>query len=97
MFNNILKEEIDFVTKGSGLSLLSIVNRSVAVEEQLSNPLSGSSYINMPEYIKNNKAVINVKNTDDKCFKYAILTKFNNHQDNKHNFKVLEKKICYKF
>jgi len=40
------------------------------------NPLRGSTYIDLPTFIKNKKAVINVKNNDNKCFKYAILNKF---------------------
>jgi hypothetical protein len=36
-------------------------------------PLSGSSYINLPDWIKNKKATINIKNDDQKCFKYCML------------------------
>ena len=32
----------------------------------------GGSYIDSPEWLKNNKATINPKNNDDKCFQYAI-------------------------
>ncbi|KAE9523040.1 hypothetical protein AGLY_016671 [Aphis glycines] len=34
----------------------------------------GSSYIPLPENIKNKHAIINVKNEDDKCFLWAILS-----------------------
>ena len=37
-------------------------------------PLKGSSYTELPEEIKNKKACINVKNKDNKCFKWAILS-----------------------
>jgi hypothetical protein len=36
-------------------------------------PLSGSSYIDLPQWIKSKKACINIKNEDDKCFKYCML------------------------
>jgi hypothetical protein len=36
-------------------------------------PLSGSSYIELPEWINNEKATINIKNEDQKCFKYFML------------------------
>ena len=32
----------------------------------------GGSYINSPEWLKNKKATINPKNSDDKCFQYAL-------------------------
>lgn len=38
-------------------------------------PLEGSSYIELPPYIKNKKAVINIKNEDNLCFAYSVLTR----------------------
>ena len=37
------------------------------------NPLKGSSYIDLPKWIKDKKAIINIKNRDDKCFLWCIL------------------------
>ena len=37
-------------------------------------PLKGSSYVELPEVIKNKKACINVKNKDNKCFKWSLLS-----------------------
>ncbi len=34
--------------------------------------LSGSSYIELPKWIYNKKATINIKNEDQKCFKYCL-------------------------
>ena len=44
----------------------------------------GSSYIELPEWIKNKKACINIKNDDDRCFEWAILSYFhyNNYNRN---------------
>jgi len=36
-------------------------------------PLKGSSYIPTPERISKTKSVINIKNEDQKCFKYCLL------------------------
>lgn len=36
-------------------------------------PLVGGTFIKLPKWIENKKAVINPKNDDEKCFKYAIL------------------------
>ena len=37
----------------------------------------GESYINSPEWLKNQKATINSKNHDDKCVKYALIVALN--------------------
>ena len=36
-------------------------------------PLKGSSYLPLPDWLKNKKAIINMKNKDDKCFIWSIL------------------------
>ena len=36
-------------------------------------PIYGSFYIDLPQKIKRKQAIINVKNTDNKCFQWAIL------------------------
>ena len=35
-------------------------------------PLRGGSYIPLPAAVKNMKAVVNVKNTDDRCLRWAL-------------------------
>ena len=37
------------------------------------NPTKGSSYIPLPDWISSKKAIINIKNEDDKCFLWCIL------------------------
>ena len=44
----------------------------------------GGSYIYSPDWIKKKKATINLKNTDDKCFRYAV-TVASNHGEIKWN------------
>jgi len=94
MFNKLLREEQEFLLKGSNWSLKSIDVLQLRIN--FVNPLRGGTYLDLPKYIKVKKAVINVKNNDDKCFKYAILSKFNNCSNkayfNKKYFKMLEKK-----
>lgn len=36
------------------------------------NPLFASSYIRLPKSIENKRAVLNIRNNDDKCFAYAV-------------------------
>ena len=37
------------------------------------NPAKGSSYISLPNWISNKKAIVNIQNKDDKCFLWCIL------------------------
>ena len=37
----------------------------------------GGSYIDSPDWIKKKKTTINPKNTDDKCFQYAVTVALN--------------------
>jgi hypothetical protein len=37
--------------------------------------LGGSSYSSLSAFIENKKATINIRNTDDECFKYSVLVK----------------------
>ena len=47
------------------------------------NPLKASSYIDLPESIKNKQACVNVQNNDDeKCFVWAILSAEKNIKNN---------------
>ena len=42
------------------------------------------SYIDSPEWLKNKKATINPKNSDDKCFQYAITAALNHENVQSH-------------
>jgi len=58
---------------GSGWFLLSIDD--FVVHSVRYNPLIGSSYIELPKFVLDKKACINVKNEDDEmCFKWAVLS-----------------------
>ena len=59
--------------EGSGFSLKSINSVSIAMARY--EPLSGSSYLPLPPYISNKKAIINIQNSDNMCFMWAILAK----------------------
>ena len=45
-------------------------------------PLGGSSYIELPESLANKKAIINLKNTDNKCFMWAVTRALHPAKDN---------------
>ncbi len=60
-----------FIRLKSGLVLDSVDMGTLNIGHY--NALAGSSYVELPEYLKRKQAVINVKNTDNRCFGYAIL------------------------
>ena len=70
-FAKILKDIEDFNLGSSGWFFKEVIRLEVHTVEY--NPTKGSSYIDLPEWIKNKKAIINIKNRDDKCFLWSIL------------------------
>lgn len=73
-FEIILVEEANFEGRQSGWSLLSIDGILVRINRY--RPLRGSCFIPLPKSIQDKHAIINIKNNDDYCFKWAILCKF---------------------
>lgn len=93
MFQKLLFEESDFVGKGSNWSLKQI--DGIQLRTNKVNLVGGGTYIKLPKVIEDKKAIINIRNKDNKCFKYAILTKYNKWKNknimNENNFNFLEK------
>jgi len=56
----------EFVQHSSGWTISSI--DAVYIELSRYQPLPASSYLQLPPELLNKKAIINVKNSDDKCF-----------------------------
>ena len=54
------------------------------------NPMRGSSYIPLPDWISRKKAIINIRNTDDKCFLWCVLRYLNPKPKNDDRFTVLK-------
>lgn len=51
-------------------------------------PLSGSSYIPLPDWVANKKAVINIQNEDNLCFLYCVLCGIHNIYEEHNNTRV---------
>ena len=64
-----------FQNSGSGWVFKSIV--SLEIHTVKYQPLSGSSYIPLPKYLADKKALINLKNDDQQCFKWAVTRAMN--------------------
>ena len=71
----IVEEMYNYVSQGSGWRLVKVVKLTIHTNEY--SPLRGSSYVELPEFIKAKKAVINIKNTDTQCFKWCVTRALN--------------------
>ncbi len=64
-----------FQKEGSGWQLYSITGLGIVIAKF--RPLSGSGYSELPPLITKKKAVINMKNEDNQCFKWAVTRALN--------------------
>ena len=55
------------------------------------NPTKGSSYIPLPDWISNKKAIVNIENKDEKCFIWCILRYLHPREDNDNRLTDLKK------
>ena len=68
---DLMRQISEFEAKQSGWVFDSVIFLETNVYKW--KPLKGSSYIDLPDIIKNKKACLNVKNTDEKCFLYSVI------------------------
>ena len=68
-----IEEEIQKVanTEGSGWVFGTVISLVLHITKW--EPIYGSSYIPLDPYLANKKAIINMKNEDDKCFMWCVL------------------------
>ncbi|XP_063391753.1 uncharacterized protein LOC134677251 [Cydia fagiglandana] len=69
---SISKKCEDFTERDSGWTLEKIEYLNVNINKY--QPLKGSTYIPLPPEVQAKKACVNVKNSDDKCFFWAIIS-----------------------
>lgn len=100
--NSTLTHKIsEFERKDSGWSLQHLSELDINVGKF--KPCRGTSFIELPHDIRSKKAVINVKNTDVLCFKWAVLSALypaQNHSDrvtaySQHSNKLKFNKITF--
>ena len=86
-----LNERIaNYQREGSGWVFDKIIDFHVSVHKHA--PLHGSSYVDIPRDVGNAKAVINVKNKDNMCFKWSVLAAL--HPVQKHSQRVSKYREC---
>jgi hypothetical protein len=75
MKDTLLEEFTNYLNEGSNWRFKEVKCLEVLVDK--SNPLRGSSYKVLPKFVQNKKAVINIKNDDNQCFKWCLLRAVN--------------------
>ena len=68
-----IEEEIQKVGDAVGSGWQFVEVEKLVLHTTRWEPLNGSSYIDLPEALKNKKAIINMKNQDEECFKWCVL------------------------
>ena len=64
-------EKLEALTeRGSGWQLVGI--KKAYFKTIRCDPLRGGAYFNLPKFIKNKKAVVNIKSKDDKCLRWVL-------------------------
>ena len=86
MRDKIVESFANFLKNRSGWRLKNVVKLSITKSRL--NPLRGSSHIPLPPKIGKRKALINMKNNDDFCFKYAVTRALNPVQKDEHANRV---------
>jgi hypothetical protein len=72
VINKIVDEMEEFEIRGSQWRLNSVLSLELRINKY--NPLRGASYIPLPKTLANKNAIINLKNEDNKCFLWSILS-----------------------
>jgi len=80
MLNNVENQMDNFIRNGSGHIVDSFNFIDVRIIQY--KPIRGSSYIPLPAWVNSKKAVINVKNSDDKCFLWSVLSALHEQRKN---------------
>ena len=72
-----IEEEIQKVEQAEGSGWLFLEVENLTLYTDIWDPIKASSYIDLPKELKNKKAIINMKNKDDKCFMWCVLRALN--------------------
>jgi hypothetical protein len=73
--DKILETLSNFQMRGSNWRFKDVVK--LEINTAIYRPLKGSSYIPLPSVLANKKAIINMKNEDDHCFKWCVVRALN--------------------
>ena len=93
MRNDIGARILDMALYQSGLMVVEV--KEIHMMYNKYNPTRAGKHINLPKWISLKKACINIKNKDEKCFKYAIQCGYHkifekSHSENFYRYKKIE-------
>ena len=91
MVDRVLETMATFQRRGSNWTFKSIINFVIHTVKY--EPLKGSSYIPLPKNLMLKKAIINLKNKDDECFKWCVTRSLNQVEDHPERITVFERTI----
>ena len=72
-----IEEEIQKVQDAEGSGWVFMAVEKIVLHTTRWDPINAGSYIDLPEFLKNKKAIINMKNEDNECLKWCILRALN--------------------
>ena len=90
MLEQILTESAHFMREASGHVYHCVVGATVQIAQH--QPLVGKHFVDLPQHLLKKNAIVNVKNNDNRCFGYAVLSALHPSQsDNPNRPKQYEK------
>ncbi|CAH3155093.1 unnamed protein product, partial [Porites evermanni] len=93
LLSKLIREITDKIYKyqenGSGWYFKEVVQLEIHTTEF--NPMKGSSYIPLPDWIMRKKAIVSIRNKDEKCFLWSVLRYLHPREKNDCRLKDLEK------
>ena len=72
-----IQEEVQKVEHAEGSGWVFVEVENLTLHTDIWDPIKASSYIDLPKYLKNKNAIINMKNEDNKCFLWCVLRALN--------------------
>ena len=80
-----IEEEIQKTQDAEGSGWVFVEVENLTLHTSIWDPINAGSYIDLPKELKNKKAIINMKNEDEECFKWCVLRALypkDNHPEN---------------
>ena len=72
-----IEEEIQKVEEAEGSGWVFVEVKNLTLHTSIWDPVNAGSYIELPQFLKNKHAIINMKNWDNECFKWCVLRALN--------------------
>ena len=90
----ILNKVAQWISEGSGWTIKSVDSHYLNIVKY--KPMNGSSYIQLPEQLNNKKGLINLKNKDNKCFRWCHIRHLNPQEKDPQRIKKSDKEYVNK-